>query len=254
MNKPIFPLAFILPAFCVSIVLAQEVVQQMPTFNGDLGKYEQSHISYPKEALAKGVQGTVYVTFLVEKDGRVSNVKLLRGVEHSLDSAAIALVTGMPLWTPGSQGGKPVRVQFNLPVNFKLPDGQQQNMASPTGMNQNGDTDKILTIARQMPKFNGNLNQWVVDHLNYPPTNAQGTVFLSFVVEKDGSISNIKVIRSVERSLDSAAEACVRSMPRWIPGKQDGKTVRVQYNLPINFQMPEIAPASVNPTTPPRVK
>ena len=70
--------------------------------------------------MEEGIQGRVTVSFIVEKDGRVSNVRLLRSVQPSLDKEAIRVVKSMPKWTPGKQNGKPVRVRFNLPVMFKL--------------------------------------------------------------------------------------------------------------------------------------
>ena len=143
-------------------------------------------------------------------------------------------------------------IAISLSIFCQLPVSAQEAGKALTA--NSTDTAKALVLAQQMPKFNGNMNQWISDHLTYPSNGAQGTVFLSFIVEKDGSISNVKVLRSVDHSVDSAAAACVRSMPRWIPGKQEGKLVRVQFTLPIIFQMPEIAPSSVNPTTPPRVK
>jgi len=98
------------------------VVQQMPSFNGDLGKYMNDHIQYPEVEKEAGITGKVYVTFVVEKDGTVTGVKLLRGVPGGpgLDKEAIRVVSHMPAWKIGMQNGHPVRVQFNLPINFNL--------------------------------------------------------------------------------------------------------------------------------------
>ena len=70
--------------------------------------------------MEEGIQGRVTVSFIVEKDGRVSNVRLLRSVQPLLDKEAVRVVKSMPKWSPGKQNGKPVRVRFNLPVMFKL--------------------------------------------------------------------------------------------------------------------------------------
>ena len=116
----------------------------------------------------------------------------------------------------------------------------------------------VHLLAQQMPKFNGDLYQYLSEHIMYPPQamskNAQGTVYVEFIIEKDGSVNRVHIKKSVEHSLDSAAMACIHSMPKWIPGSQNGQPVRVQYEIPINFQMPDITPKSVNPSTPPRVK
>ena len=100
-----------------------DVVEVMPQFPGGtiaMLKYIMENIKYPKQIMEEGIQGRVTVSFIVEKDGRVSNVRLLRSVQSALDKEAIRVVKSMPKWTPGKQNGKPVRVRFNLPVMFKL--------------------------------------------------------------------------------------------------------------------------------------
>jgi protein TonB len=99
------------------------VVEEQPTYpGGDEAriKYLQDNMKYPEEAKELGVQGKVYVTFVVEVDGSISDVKVLRGIGSGCDDEAIRVVKSMPKWVPGKQRGVPVRVQFNLPINFKL--------------------------------------------------------------------------------------------------------------------------------------
>ena len=103
--------------------MVYDVVEVMPQYPGGqiaMLKYIMENIKYPKQIMEEGIQGRVTVSFIVEKDGRVSNVRLLRSVQPSLDKEAIRVVKSMPKWTPGKQNGKPVRVRFNLPVMFKL--------------------------------------------------------------------------------------------------------------------------------------
>lgn len=99
------------------------IVQDMPSFPGGdaaMLAYLGKNIKYPTLAKESGIQGTVYVTFVVEKDGSVSNVKVLRGIGGGCDEEAIRVVKSMPRWTPGKQRGKPVKVQYNLPCRFVL--------------------------------------------------------------------------------------------------------------------------------------
>ena len=103
--------------------MVYDVVEVMPQFPGGqiaMLKYIMENIKYPKQIMEEGIQGRVTVSFIVEKDGRVSNVRLLRSVQPLLDKEAIRVVKSMPKWTPGKHNGKPVRVRFNLPVMFKL--------------------------------------------------------------------------------------------------------------------------------------
>jgi periplasmic protein TonB len=100
------------------------VVESAPEFPGGgqaaLLKYLSNNIEYPQIANESGIQGRVFVTFVVEVDGSVTDVKILRGIGGGCDEEAVRVVKGMPRWKPGKQRGKPVRVQFNLPVKFTL--------------------------------------------------------------------------------------------------------------------------------------
>ncbi len=99
------------------------VVEDNPAFpGGDEAriKFLQSNMKYPTMARESGIQGKVYVTFVVERDGRVTDVKILRGIGGGCDEEAVRVVKAMPRWNPGKQRGKPVRVQFNLPIQFTL--------------------------------------------------------------------------------------------------------------------------------------
>lgn len=99
------------------------VVEESPGFpGGDIARirYLQENIRYPQMARESGIQGTVYVTFVVEKDGRVTDVRILRGIGGGCDEEAIRVINAMPRWNPGKQRGKPVRVQFNMPIKFTL--------------------------------------------------------------------------------------------------------------------------------------
>ena len=100
-----------------------QVVETMPTFpGGDAAriKYLQNNLKYPTMARESGIQGKVFVTFVVEKDGSITDVKVLRGIGGGCDEEAVRVIKNMPKWKPGKQRGKPVRVQFNMPIVFKL--------------------------------------------------------------------------------------------------------------------------------------
>ena len=99
------------------------VVEDMPAFPGgeeEMFNYLSHNINYPLIAKQTGIQGTVHLTFVVETDGSISNVSILRGIGGGCDQEAMRVVKSMPTWTPGNQQGRPVRVQFNLPVKFVL--------------------------------------------------------------------------------------------------------------------------------------
>lgn len=99
------------------------VVEENPEFpGGDEAriKFIQENLKYPKSALENEIKGTVYVSFVVEKDGSITNIRLLRGFHPDCDAEAIRIIKLFPKWIPGKQKGKVVRVQFNMPVKFML--------------------------------------------------------------------------------------------------------------------------------------
>jgi len=99
------------------------IVEDMPEFPGGemaLRTYIASAIKYPVIAQENGIQGKVYVTFVVGKDGSVSDAKIARGVDASLDKEALRVVNTLPKWKPGKQRGKPVNVSYTVPINFVL--------------------------------------------------------------------------------------------------------------------------------------
>ncbi len=101
------------------------LVENPPEFPGGeqaLLDYIRSNVQYPKKARKKNIQGTVYISFIVEMDGKVTNVRVLRGIGGGCDEEAVRVVSSMPDWKPGYQDGEPVRVQFNLPIRFILRD------------------------------------------------------------------------------------------------------------------------------------
>lgn len=101
------------------------VVEEMPSFGpGGIDEFRNNYISknlkYPDVAAENGIQGRVFINFVVEPDGRVTNVKVVRSVDPALDKEAVRVVSSSPKWKPGKQRGKPVRVQFTIPIIFVL--------------------------------------------------------------------------------------------------------------------------------------
>lgn len=99
------------------------IVEDMPEFPGGelaLRKFIANAIKYPVIAQENGIQGKVYVNFVVDKDGSITNAKIARGVDPSLDKEALRVVNSLPKWKPGMQRGKPVKVSYTVPISFVL--------------------------------------------------------------------------------------------------------------------------------------
>jgi protein TonB len=95
-------------------------VAQMPLFPGDMNTYIARHLQYPEAASNSGIEGQVIIEFVVNEDGSVSNVKVLRGIGGGCDEEAVRMVSNMPAWKSGRQNGIPVKVLFTLPIRFVL--------------------------------------------------------------------------------------------------------------------------------------
>ena len=110
-----------------------DVVEQFPSFpggNGKLSEFLSQNVRYPVVAAENGIEGRVIVRFIVERDGSVSNVEVAKGAEASLDKEAVRVAKLMPKWNPGKQNGKAVRVNFNVPISFKLTSGSTSSNSS----------------------------------------------------------------------------------------------------------------------------
>ena len=208
------------------------VVEKAPVYSGGMNaliNFLATNIEYPEEAKEKGIQGRVFLNFIVEKDGSIDSVKVLHGIGGGCDEEAVRVVSSMPNWSPGIQRDQPVRVSYNLPIKFTL---------------DNKVADSIYAVVEVMPQFTGGMDKlmsFLANNIKYPEVakaaGVQGRVFVSFVVEADGSVTEAKILRGIGSGCDKEALRVVNSMPKWSPGLHDGKPVRVQYNLPIKYAL-----------------
>ena len=120
----------------------------------------------------------------------------------------------------------------------------KEEIAAPEPPKQQVEENKVFDVVEQMPSFPGGMGalmSWLSQNIKYPVIAAengvQGRVIVQFVVEKDGSITDVKVAKSVDPSLDKEASRVVSAMPKWTPGKQNGSAVRVKYTVPVTFKL-----------------
>lgn len=126
------------------------IVEDMPQFKGGVNQlylYLNNNLIYPKAALRMGISGTVYVNFTVAKDGSLENVNVIKEVDPLLDREAVRVVKSMPNWIPGKQKGKAVKVSYNLPVSFKLADGDKVSKYPPEKIKQYKDSVQAIRKA-----------------------------------------------------------------------------------------------------------
>ena len=229
------------------------VVEQMPEFPGgvaEMFKFLRENIEYPIEAQLQGIQGRVVCQFIVNSDGSISDIKVVRGVHPSLDAEAIRAIESMPKWIPGKKDGEAVNVQFTVPVAFAMEWEQPIANIIIRGIErENG----------QKPEFPNGLEalmQFFMENIEYPELaltfGIQGNVSSRFAVETDGSIVDIEILKdSVDlpligggrgsgrgRSLlETEVLRVIELMPNWIPAKQDGKAIKTTVSVPIRFRI-----------------
>jgi periplasmic protein TonB len=122
-NPDIIPLPEEVSNAAEDTVYSQHSIEKQPEFPGGeaaLYEYLRENIKYPRMAVEVGIQGTVYIGFVIEKDGKLSNIRVERSPDKLLADEALRVVSAMPAWSAGKQSGMPVRVSFYLPVKFKL--------------------------------------------------------------------------------------------------------------------------------------
>ena len=207
-------------------------VDQLPQFPGgdtELLSYVNEYVrnNYPWPAEPYGVEGNVFVSFTVEADGSLSNIKVLKGLGFGCDEVALELVKAMPKWEPAMNRGEAVIYpQYALPVRFEL----------------SKEEGELVTYVERPPVFpdgEEKLKEYLKENVVYPQeareAGIKGKVFVAFVVETDGKLSNVYVLRGIGGGCDEEAMRVVQSMPNWEPATQRGKAVRMIYMLPIAF-------------------
>ncbi len=222
-----------------------EVVEKMPEFpNGGMAglmQYLSQNIRYPEAAKKAGKQGRVTVQFVVEKDGSISNVSTLRGVEPDLDKEAIRVISEMPKWKPAMQRGETVRVRYTVPVMFRLDNKAEEVVVVSKTQENKSDAYEVV---EQMPEFPGGfaeMMKYLANNIKYPSeahkNGTQGRVTVQAIIDTEGRVTNTRVIKGADPYLDAEAIRVVSSMPKWSPGMQDGKPVNVKFTIPVMFRL-----------------
>ena len=216
-------------------IIYNRMGEKMPEFvGGDAARiqYFNDNLVYPIELQNKSIQGRVIVNFIVEKDGSISSSQILRGMHPILDQVIIDLINGMPKWIPGELNNEIIRVKVTLPFLFNSQIEKSNNIIN---------SDEIYTEVDKQPEFPGGdeaRKKYLNENIRFPEQEGcgmPGRTIVRFIVEKDGSLTNLQVIRGLDPSLDKEAIRVVKNMPKWIPGEQNGEKVRVKFVLPIGF-------------------
>lgn len=207
------------------------VVEQQP----DCGGVEalSKHLQYPEIAREAGIEGRVFVQFIVNENGEVVEPTVTKGVHEALDQAALAAVQELEC-KPGKQRGEPVKVRMALPVTFKLPGKKTTDENSPSGSVE-------IPGTGDDPSIQGGVEA-LQEQLFYPDlvrkAGIEGTVRVTFTVTENGTVENARVSKSVHDDLDAAALKAVQSVS-FVPPTTNGSATTKEVTLPITFTLPE---------------
>jgi len=269
-------------AILITTQKAKAVADEMPRFPGceevvdladrvncagsKLMEFIGKNLKYPKEARDASIEGTAVASFTVNTDGSLSDVTIVRSIGGGTDEEVKRVIGLMPKWIPAQQEGVAVKSEMKLPIKFKLSAGD-----SPASASSGEETFKVV---EEMPRFPGKdcedgslsmvekkqcagkaMLEFIYKGIKYPKEASQkgimGTVVVSFIVDKSGKIRDAAIVRSIGGGCDEEVLRLVGEMPNWIPGKQRGKDVNVQFNLPIKFALDAPAPKAEENAKPP---
>ncbi|MCC5938876.1 MAG: TonB family protein [Lunatimonas sp.] len=212
-----------------------DVVESMPFPLGGMegwNSYLSENLEYPERAKLGNVQGTVYVVFVVDREGNVTNPEILRGIGAGCDEEAIRIVKNSPKWTPGMQHGQQVDVKMRLPIRFKLPEnlGTNASFDELVALNQDRQLERIAPT----DEFNKHLQK----NLKYPSvarqTNTTGTVLTKLVFDKSGKITDYEVVKGISEELNEEAIRYLKNAPNWQVNDSRGS---YQVIYPIKFKL-----------------
>ncbi len=236
----------------------------------EMHRFISNSLRYPTDAVRRNAQGLVVYTFIVEKDGTLTNFELIHRADSLLDLEALRILQSMPPWRPAKFKEEIVRSKTYVPMYFRLNQNAvaashrsstttttTATLPAPRAATQHNDTtvsatgdapveSEVFSIVEKMPQYyNGEqgLAEFINHQLRYPiearQQGVEGRIICSFIVGIDGGISNIEVVQGLHPQLDNEAVRVLSLMPKWVPGENNGQKVNVKCLLPIDFNIDE---------------
>jgi len=182
------------------------------------------------------ILGVVFVSFVIEPDGSVTNIQIENGLGDGCNEEVLRVIRLMPKWNPGKHNGKAVRTKYYLPVRLSITEEVSNNDSLLKSLRH------TFSFVDESPSYPGGeeaKSEFFNKNMIYPEADKknkiQGTVFVTFIVCSDGQIRNVDIIRELSETIDAEALRLTNMMPKWNPGKRGGNAVNVQINMAIKF-------------------
>jgi len=237
---------FLLLILLSTIVRAQKLTPpEFPGGKNALSAFLDKNLKSPAKT---AMQGTVLVGFTVEKDGRLTEISVKKSLAPAFDDEALRVMALSPRWIPAMRGKQFIKSNYTIPIMFVT---QDVKITQPRDVNvtidepvavpgaDTYDPNKIYTSVERVPQFRGGMlkfHEYIKENLKNEKFTEEdeGKVIISFVVELDGSLTDIHVVRRISAAADAFALKLLKKSPKWEPGTQNGRPVRVAYSVPVN--------------------
>lgn len=220
-------------------------------FEDQIKKHIKKNFNYPTLALLKGIEGRVITQFVINEQGAIEDVQLRARKEHYLlKREAKRLIDGLPKLVSGKIKGVPVKTKYGFPLTFKIPDNDERLKKEViiTDALSFAEVDEIpqfrncVDSSDKLECFSDEMGKHIQENFFYPEeaivNKVEGRIFIQFVIDKGGSVTNIKTLGSNNSILlEEAAYDLVRQLPKFKPGKHKGKVANVKYSIPIHFKL-----------------
>jgi TonB family protein len=217
-----------------SLLSFNEKGSRFPKYPGGVNKLYadlSSFIEVPKSTTLGELEKPLMVSFIVDSVGSIINTEIIKGIGSEVEGVVVGAFMKLDKpWLPSTRGKKRIDFKYILPINLYV----RSDKSSKDG----------LMNVEKMPQYPGGdlaLRRFIAQTVRYPVDaqrqRAQGKVFVTFVINKNGDVEQARVARGVHPSIDAEALRVVRAMKKWIPGMQDGEKVDVSYTVPINFRL-----------------
>jgi len=232
-----------------------DVAPKFPYENDNFYKYIADNIKYP-DGVKTDVNAIIDLRFKIDTTGAITDVAITKNISKEVDQAVLDVLAGAPKFIPATYKGKKVRVPGALSLSISVNTTNQSIIAKnhivvrppAPGLKPAYSTipgeNTIFTAVEISPEYPGGeqaFARYLQQNIKYPAyaklNHVQGRVYIQFVVERDGSLTDIKSLRAPSDDLANEAIRVMQTCPHWKPGIQNGKPVRVQYTIPINFAM-----------------
>jgi len=229
--------------------------ETMPSPIGGLPAWNEAvseNLKLSDDAKKLGISGSVFVEFLVDKDGNIKEPTILRSLGGGLDDVVLDMFSSgkLPKWKPGKNGNTAVNTLVVVPVNFKndsVVKFEHPFFPAPKknkAVNSTTNSLAVYDLVEEMPVTRGGMDKWntyLAKNLKYP-TEARkngvvGTVYAQFIIDETGKVTHPQILRGIGGGLDEEVLRVLKNAPEWDPGKHNGEKVSVKLHLPVRFSL-----------------